>query len=122
MKWIRPYMVWLIGNMLESYEKSGRFKKMLMSAMVHMVPGQMSCREFNDFIMSYVDETMDERVRTHFEFHLDSCFMCRKLLDDYVTTISMTGLVREDGPPQAPRELVDAAIAAALEGSRPDGQ
>ena len=80
----------------------------------------MTCREFVDFLMSYLDGDLDAEPRRVFEEHLDMCPPCVTFMDTYRDTIRLGKLAcREDDgpvPEEAPEELVRAILAARARG------
>jgi anti-sigma factor RsiW len=49
----------------------------------------VTCRELADFILAYLDDTMDPHVRARFEQHLALCPACVRYLEAYETTIAL---------------------------------
>ncbi len=58
----------------------GRIAKGVM--MVYM-PMMITCRQFEDFIMEYLEDTLPKRTRKLFEFHIRTCRECREYLAAY---------------------------------------
>ena len=75
----------------------------------------MNCREFVDFLMSYLDNELDETARAVFDSHLGGCRACRSYMDDYVKTVEIGRACCEPDAPvpdDAPAELVRAILEA----------
>lgn len=76
----------------------------------------MNCREFVDFLMSYLDNELDETVRAVFDSHLGGCRACRGYMDAYVKTVEIgrAACCEPDGPvpDDAPAELIRAILEA----------
>lgn len=76
----------------------------------------MNCREFVDFLMSYLDGELDETARSVFDSHLGGCRACRSYMDDYVKTVELgrAACAEPEGPvpADAPEELVQAILQA----------
>jgi len=70
----------------------------------------MSCRELVEDITAYLEGTMPDGERRHFEKHLDLCSGCRVYLDQMRTTIRTVGALREDKLPPETRESLLAAF------------
>ena len=49
----------------------------------------MTCREFVEFLMSYLDNELDGESRRVFEEHLGRCSGCIAYLDNYRMTVKM---------------------------------
>ena len=68
----------------------------------------LSCEDVNDFIVEYLEGTLDDRTRRRFEKHIANCPACSTYLDQYRETVT---LVKEEAaPPEPPEELVDATL------------
>ena len=76
----------------------------------------MTCREFVDFLMSYLDGELESEARNVFETHLGRCPSCMCYMADYKKTVEMGKCVcqgEDDSPPvDAPAELVRAILEA----------
>ena len=76
----------------------------------------MNCREFADFLMDYIDETLPTAQRATFEEHMDLCPSCITYLDTYRETVRLGKalLCRTDDPipEDVPEDLVAAILAA----------
>jgi anti-sigma factor RsiW len=77
----------------------------------------LTCREFIDFIMSWLDGELEPDVRRSFARHLDMCPDCVDYLESYQRTVEL-GKAAWDLPGDAPmpdevpEELVQAVLAA----------
>ena len=78
----------------------------------------MNCREFVDFLMTYLDgELADEPTRV-FEEHMQLCPPCLTFLDTYRETIRLGRCACREAAPvleEAPEELIQAILAARRE-------
>lgn len=76
----------------------------------------MTCREFVEFLMAYLEGELDGEALEIFERHLCSCAGCVSYMKSYKQTVEMGRCVckEENGPvpEDAPRELVEAILAA----------
>ncbi|MDH3520745.1 MAG: zf-HC2 domain-containing protein [Myxococcales bacterium] len=83
----------------------------------------MNCREFVEFLMAYLDGTLDAREREIFEAHMVDCPSCETYLDTYRDTIRLGRqcLCDPDGPvhDDVPEELVAAILAARAQPGSP---
>lgn len=76
----------------------------------------MTCREFLDFLMSYLDGELEDEPVKVFEEHMRLCPPCETYLETYKDTIRL-GVYAcrdENGPPpeSAPEPLIQAILAA----------
>jgi predicted anti-sigma-YlaC factor YlaD len=74
----------------------------------------MNCQEFVDFLMAYLERTLDPKARGVFEEHMGDCPGCGTYLDTYAETIRAGKLACDDAeaPADAPEELIAAILAA----------
>lgn len=72
-------------------------------------PAPLCCRDVNEFLAVYLEDGLNEDVRTKFESHVNRCSQCSDYLQQYRTTVDM---VREAEPvPPPPDVLVDYTLA-----------
>jgi anti-sigma factor RsiW len=76
----------------------------------------VTCREFADFIMDYLEGELPADVRTLFERHLARCPDCHRYLAQYreTTAAGKDAFAEPDGelPPDIPEELIRAILAS----------
>ncbi len=76
----------------------------------------MNCREFVDFLMSYIEGDLESEPTRVFEEHMRLCPPCETYLDTYRDTIRLGRFACQDenGPPPAevPEQLIQAILAA----------
>ena len=75
----------------------------------------MNCREFVDFLIDYLEESLPPGQRAAFAGHLRDCPGCVAYLETYRQAVRLGKLAcRPDDPPPAevPEELVRAILAA----------
>ncbi len=75
----------------------------------------MTCREFVEFLMAYLDEEMASDKRGVFEHHMELCPNCGEYLRTYEDTIRAGQLAcddRDELPDDVPEQLVNAILAA----------
>lgn len=81
----------------------------------------MTCREFVDFLMEYLDGNLPGPERECFEEHLAECPDCVAYLATYRETIRLGKAAcaeeNEALPPEVPNELVQAILAARSAGT-----
>jgi len=111
-KTLRTMMALMIGDLA----KAGPIKRKIASFAMAMLPGQLSCGEFEQFICDYTENRLDPAVRRRFDFHMSVCPMCRTHLAAYLKTIELSNRAfapeRAGEPVEAPQELVNAVLAA----------
>ncbi|MGH1482850.1 MAG: anti-sigma factor family protein [Geminicoccales bacterium] len=80
----------------------------------HM-PFMITCIEFEDFIIDYLEGDLSERQRTVFEFHLRICRECREYLAAYRRTMEVSKMSSQSDRPRLPDSLPDDLIKAIRE-------
>ena len=77
----------------------------------------MTCREFADFVMAYVDDALAPDERRRFDDHLRVCPDCVRYLRQYHDTIAATRLAAADD--DVPVDVPDDLVKAILDARRP---
>ena len=75
----------------------------------------MTCREFVEFLMAYLDRELEAKRRDVFEDHMRECPECVAYLETYRTTVALgaeLGDPEAPVPEEVPAELVRAILAA----------
>lgn len=78
----------------------------------------MTCREFIDFLIAYLDEDLDTSRRRVFEEHIGECPACGDYLANYRQTIAMGKMICDpegEAPDDVPEPLIQAILAARSE-------
>ena len=95
---------------------TSRLMRKMKGVMMNFVPGMITCVEFENFLIDYMEGDLPARQRRVFEFHLKVCRECREYLVAYKRTIEIAGRAYEDGaapvPDEVPEDLVRAILAA----------
>ena len=78
----------------------------------------MTCREFEDFIVSYLDGSLDTGARRAFEAHIRACKACHDYLAAYRETIQLGNRVFDglDEIHTVPEDLVLAVLKVRYSG------
>ncbi len=91
------------------------WKRRLQGTLFKM-PLMISCKEFENFIVDYIEGTLDNRRRRLFEFHIKLCTECREYLAAYKAGMEAArqGLADDESPvpDEVPEDLVAAVIAS----------
>ncbi len=87
-------------------------------SMLRHMPGQITCRQFEDFLVDYLEDRLTAEQKKLFQRHMKVCPMCRASLHSYLKVIEMGQAVcAEDDKDHvfdaAPQELIDAIIDVA---------
>ena len=79
-------------------------------------PGLITCEEFEQFVVDYIDGTLADNKLKVFKLHLKICPECRDYIQHYQQTIELANragdvqLVKDAGDP--PADLVAAILDA----------
>lgn len=79
------------------------------------LPAMITCREFEDFVLAYLEDELSPRQKRVFELHMKLCRECREYLAAYRRALDLAeGLADEDAEvlEDVPEDLVDAVLAA----------
>ena len=111
-KHILNMMTWMIGDP----NNPGTVKRRLGRLFLRYFPGQITCQEFEAFVVDFVEDDLSPRQRKLFDFHMTICPMCNVQFSDYRRAIELSHKVCEDDddslPSDVPEELVTAILAA----------
>ncbi len=92
------------------------FTRRMRGLMLRHMPLMITCREFEDFILAYLEGELPERQRFVVELHTKVCQECRDYLDAYRRAMEISKRVfeQEDEPvsDEVPEDLVKAVLAA----------
>ena len=70
---------------------------------------ELSCQELVELVTDYLEGALDERHVRAFERHLTGCDGCTQYLEQFRTTITLTGtLTLDDLTPEAETALLQA--------------
>jgi len=75
----------------------------------------MNCREFVDFLMSYLDGELESEPRRVFESHLNGCPACVSYMKAYEKTVELGRCACKDEAGPVPADVPDDLVAAILE-------
>jgi anti-sigma factor RsiW len=82
----------------------------------------MTCKEFIQFLMDYVEGALPEPQKALFEEHISICRSCVAYLSNYRDTVELSKAVlcdpAEPVPGDVPEELVAAILSARRAGRR----
>ena len=93
-----------------------RLRRRVKGMMLRHMPMMITCREFEDFILAYLDGELPLRQRRIFEFHIRVCRECRDYLTAYRLSTELAKRAFGDPdqplPDDVPEDLVKAILAA----------
>ncbi len=89
-----------------------RWLKGLMLKRVH---GMITCKEFEDFVLSYLDGELPDRQRSIFEWHMRICRECRDYLAAYKRANEVGRAVLPSANDPLPEDVPEDLIKAILD-------
>ncbi|ASJ73556.1 anti-sigma factor family protein [Granulosicoccus antarcticus] len=91
-----------------------RTVRWLKGQMLTHMPGMLTCRQFEDFILAYLDGELTRKQVAMFEMHLLVCRECRDYLASYKRTVEINkvvlGLPDDAVPDEVPADLIAAIL------------
>lgn len=91
-----------------------RMRRFLKGMMMRHMPDMITCVEFEEFILSYLDHTLPEAQRRRFERHIRFCRECRDYLAAYRRTVELEKAVFADQGAQVPGDVPEDLVTAIL--------
>ena len=85
--------------------------------MLRYMPLMITCRQFEDFLIDYLEGELPDRQKFVFELHLKVCRSCRDYMAAYkraaeVSTAVLSGDDAELDLPPLPEDLIKAVVDA----------
>jgi len=91
--------------------------RILKGVMLKSLPGMITCIEFEQFIIDYLEGSLPESKRKLFERHLKVCRECRQYLESYQLTRALYTKKIQTDRDNISAEVPDDLIAAIIEAS-----
>lgn len=88
-----------------------RMKGLMLRRMHRMI----TCREFEDFILRYLDDELSQSQKNIFELHMGICRECREYLAAYRRSIEVGKAVLPSPDEAVPNDVPEDLIKAILE-------
>lgn len=89
-------------------------RRWLKGFMLNRMPHTITCKEFEGFVLSYLDGELTNRQRSRFEWHLRICRECRDYLAAYQRAVELGRAVlpspNEPVPEDVPEDLIKAIL------------
>lgn len=93
-----------------------RLHSYVMGVISKRVPLMISCEDFEDFVLDYLEDRLPSGQRRVFELHLKMCRECREYLAAYRRSVEIGKAVFQDPsapvPDDVPEDLVEAILQA----------
>jgi anti-sigma factor RsiW len=89
--------------------------KRRMQGVMFRMPMMITCRQFEEFIIDYLDGELTNHEARLFEIHLRICRECREYLAAYEATMEAARLGLDESVAPLPDEVPEDLIAAVIE-------
>jgi len=87
-------------------------------AMLKWLPGMLTCMEFEEFLIGYMEGDISPAQRRVFEVHIKICRECREYMAAYKRTIEITGRAYQDGSAPVPQDVPEDLVQAISDARR----
>ena len=112
LNWLRRWM----RQKLQNRDAAGPIMLWLGTLFLRYFPFQITCGEFERFVIDYYEGELKPAQRKRFEFHMSICPMCETHFRSYVRAIELGQQLcaadERNAPVELPGELVNAILAA----------
>ena len=95
-----------------------RLMRLLKGTMLKRMHGMITCREFEDFVLAYLDGELPAKQAKVFEWHLRICRECRDYLAAYERSVAIGAAVLGAAESPVPEEVPEDLITAILDSRR----
>lgn len=96
----------------------GGLMRRIKGSMLKRVHGMITCREFEEFVLRYLDGELSKKEARVFEWHLRLCRECREYLAAYRRTMEIGQAVMTPGDETLPDDVPEDLVAAILDARR----
>lgn len=97
-------------------ERKPTIMRRLKGAMLKRTHGMITCKEFEQFIIAYLDDELPPGKKAMFEWHMRLCRECRDYLAAYQRSVELGRAVfkstHDQVPDDVPKELIKAILDA----------
>lgn len=97
-----------------SHEHKGGVMRWLKGLMLKHMHKMITCVEFENFVLQYLDGELPDKQRIVFELHLKLCRECRDYLAAYQRSLELTEAVFEQPDEPLPKDVPEDLIKAIL--------
>jgi len=99
---------------MTSRKKPGMMRR-IKGAMLKHMHSMITCKEFEDFVLRYLDDELPKQQRALFELHMRLCRECREYLAAYQRTIEIGREAFKSADETLPEDVPEDLIKAILE-------
>ncbi len=98
---------------MKHYNKTG-FWRWMKGLMFRHIRRLMTCKEFEDFVLDYLDGELSVQQQAAFDLHLRLCRACRQYLRAYKHSIDLDRAVFSSADAPVPDDVPEDLIKAIL--------
>jgi len=95
-------------------QKQNSILRKLKGFMLRNMPNMITCKEFDGFMVDYLDNELSDKQRSKFELHIRMCRECRQYLDAYQRTIEVSQAACSSADDAVPNDVPDDLVKAIL--------
>ncbi len=95
--------------------RPGGFRRRLKGYFLKRMRHMITCKEFEDFLISYLEDELPAKQRSIFEWHLGLCRECREYLAAYRRTMEIAEAVMSESGASIPEDVPEDLIKAILD-------
>ena len=97
-------------------QHKNKILRWLKGFMLRHMHGMITCKEFENFILDYLDDELPALQRSRFERHIRLCRECKQYLQAYQRTLELSRAVFPSPddvvPDDVPEDLIKAILKA----------
>ena len=98
-----------------NYRRKTGSRRWLKGLLLKRVHRMITCKEFEEFVLRYLDDELTVRERSVFEWHLRICRECRDYLAAYKRTIELGRAVLPSPDDPLPEDVPEDLIRTILD-------
>lgn len=99
-------------------QHQGGIRRWLKGRFLRRVHNMITCKEFEDFVLRYLDDELPAKQRSVFEWHLRLCRECRDYLAAYRRTLEIADAVLAPPDAAVPENIPEDLVTAVLDARR----
>jgi len=92
--------------------QDARIPNRRLHGLLFKLPAMITCSQFEDFILAYLEDDLPRRQKLMFEVHLRICAECRAYLAAYRTAMDLTKAQTNIDLNEVPEDLVTTILAS----------
>ncbi len=98
---------------MKGFNKTG-FRRWMKGLMFKHIHSMMTCKEFEEFVLGYLEGELSDQQQASFDLHLRLCRECRQYLKAYQCSINVNRAVFTSADDSLPDDVPEDLIKAIL--------